>query len=370
MQVLLFVQTIEKDNTMSISREQLLQEIESVRPGLSPKEIVEQSNCFVFRNGEVQSYNDEIACRHKCCLKVTGAVEAGPFLEILSKLHDDALTPIVKDGELRLSGKRGKTGLRLEQEILLGIENIEQPKKWTKLPAEFADAVMLTHSCASQDESQPSLGCIHIHPEWIEACDNLQIARYRMATGIKDPILVRSNSLKHIVGMDMTEWSRTETWLHFRNGSGLILSCRRYMEEYDDLDPLLKVKGTPTTLPKGLVEAAQRCNVFSSQNDRDEVLVEMRPGKLRIKGQGVNGWYSEVKQLKYSGKPLAFLIEPKLLIELVTRYNDCEVTADRLKVDGGKYLYITCLGDPNDVGSAASENGETAEASGSGDESE
>lgn len=332
-----------------INRDELLQQLETVQPGLSPKEIVEQSNAFVFRDGEVQTFNDECACRAKCSLDITGAVQAKSVLEILHKMKEDTLDTVVRDNELIFTGKRRQLGLRLEQEILLKIDSIEQPTTWKKLPEDFIEAITLTHSCASRDESQPALGCVHVHPQWIEACNNIQLARFTIKTGLKEPILVRWDSLKHVINLDISEWARTETWLHFRNGSGLVLSCRRYMDDYPDLSPLLEVEGEQTTLPKGLGDAADRASVFSAENDRNEVLVELRPGKLRVRGQGITGWYTEVKDLKYSGSPISFLIDPKLLTELTAKHHECEMTADRLKVNGAKWTYVTCLGRPEDV---------------------
>ena len=63
---------------MKINREELLNQLESVLPGLSTREIIEQSSCFVFMNKEVITYNDEISCSHKSRLDIEGAIVATP----------------------------------------------------------------------------------------------------------------------------------------------------------------------------------------------------------------------------------------------------------------------------------------------------
>jgi hypothetical protein len=73
-------------------------------------------------------------------------------------------------------------------------------------------------------------------------------------------------------------------------------------------------------------------------------MVELRPNKLRIKGEGASGWYREVKKLKYSGEPLKFRISPKLLIAISQKHNEAMISSDRLMVNGGKFQFVTCLG--------------------------
>jgi hypothetical protein len=51
--------------------EQLLGELEMVRPGLSTKGG-EQSNYFIFKNGKVMTYNGSVACISECCLDIEG----------------------------------------------------------------------------------------------------------------------------------------------------------------------------------------------------------------------------------------------------------------------------------------------------------
>jgi hypothetical protein len=96
---------------------------------------------------------------------------------------------------------------------------------------------------------------------------------------------------------------------------------------------------------KGLKEAAERAEVFSIENpEDDQVTIRLHPGKLKITGRGASGWFSEFKKIRYKGAPVSFTIAPKLLMELVTRHNECEITKKRLKVNGGKFTYVTVLG--------------------------
>lgn len=341
-----------KRNVPNVNREELLNQLESIKPGLSPKDIIEQSSCFVFKEGNVMTYNDEVACTIKSCLKIDGAVVAEPLIAILRKLPADTLEIDVVENELIIQAKRRKSGLRMEQMILLPIDNVEKPMKWVKLPEDFTEAIEIVSQCAGTDETNFALTCVHVHPEYVEACDNYQLSRFPMKTGIKKASLVRQSSIKNIIDLGMIEFSESDTWVHFRNSGGLVLSCRRHLEEYISLDALLECDGSPTVIPKGLSDAAERADVFSSENaDNNQVTVDLSPkngGQLRITGQGASGWYKETKKLKYTGEPMRFRIAPKLLMEISKRHNECEIAADRLKIDGGKFTYVTCLGKADD----------------------
>lgn len=332
---------------MKVDREELLRKLEAVAPGLSAKEAVEQSSCFVFMDGRVITFNDEIACSIACDLALKGAIVAMPLLNLLTKLVEKEIDITEKEGgaELLVKGKGRRAGITLEAEIALPIGAVDMPDSWNKLDPEFADAVGVVQQCASKDANNFHLTCIHITPDYVEACDNFQLARYPVQTGVGESCLVKRDSLKHVTGLGMTEISETKTWLHFRNPVGLILSVRREVLDYEDLGPILDMEGVPTTLPGGLAEAVEKAEIFSAENSENNVvLVELKNDQLRIKGVGVTGWYEERKSVKYEGDPISFSISPKLLVDVTARTNDCFITAGRLKISNGKFEYVTCLG--------------------------
>ena len=337
---------------MRVGREELLRVLESASMGLASREILEQSTCLVFtQDGRVVSFNDEVSASRQSPLNgVAGAVKAKPLLELLSKLSEDELDVDQVGGELQVKGKRRKAGIRMEAEVMLPIETVDVPEVWRDLPTTFGEAVSIVHSCASAEESQFVLTCVHIHPEWMEACDKFQIARYPMETGVQESVLVRASSLKKILGLDMTEVSETGSWIHFRNPAGLVVSCRRYLDEYSQLDKFLSKEGTtPFSLPGGLEEALEKAQIFSAENiSGNRVLVDMRSDRIVFEGQGSSGWYKEMKKITYTGEPLSFLIAPKLLLEVSKKSNECAVAAGRLFIDSGKFRYVTCTVLPED----------------------
>lgn len=334
----------------TVNREEFLQQLESVQPGLSAREIIEQSACFVFNKGKVMTYNDEISCRRVCAVDFTGAVKAEPLLALLRKLGEDEVDVTLEGEEIIVQGKRRKAGIRCEATITLPVKLVEKPEEWQKLAEGWLDAVKMAHPCVSHDQQKFKYTCIHLHPAHIEASDGFQVMRIKIVSGVKASTLVRADSLKHIVGLGVTEMSETETWLHFRNATGLTFSCRRFIEDYRDMLPLLKMKGHAINLPKGLGDAADRANVFSAEtSNENQVRVSLRDGVARVKGTGASGWYHEDKKVKYDGPPLEFLIAPALLMQIVEQHNEAEIVEGKLKIDGGHWRYVTVLGQVADA---------------------
>ncbi len=328
---------------MRVKRTDVLKQLEAVTPGLAKKEIIEQSHCFVFLDGRVVTFNDETAVSVKTDLDLTGAVVAEPLLALLRKLDDEELDVEVVDGELLVRGKKKRSGIRMESTVTLPVEGIETPEEWYKLPEGFLQAVGIVQSCVSRDASQFILTCIHIHPDWIEATDTFQIARYCLKTGVQTPLLIRQAALKNVVGVDVTEFSVTENWFHFRNPLGLMLSCRRNTGKYPALSQYLQVEGVKIELPTGIDSVIDKAQIFSAGDDYNLITVELRSGKIKITSQGSDGWYGEVVEAKYAGDEIKFRIVPMLLTEIVRKAKECMISQGKLLVDAGKWVYCTCL---------------------------
>lgn len=331
---------------MRISRELFLHNLESVHPGLDKRETIQQSDCFIFQESQVMTFNDEVACRGQSGLDAsfTGAVPAEKLLEVLRGLKEEEVDIQVSRGHLRILGKGRRSKLRMTEDIVLDVNTIEKPTQWKPLHESFGEAIGLVQYCASTDKDQFAVNCVHLTPDYIEACSSYQLCRWEQLTGLTQEALVRRTAIKHIVTLGMVEVAEGEAWIHFRNASGLLLSCRRYLESYPELNKIIEVKGKATPLPKGIAEAASMASIFSSEDKDDNYLdVWLKPGKLRLKGYGITGEHEEIKKINYKGPKLHFRIAPDVLIGIIKRYSECIITPERLAVFSGSCRYVACL---------------------------
>lgn len=332
---------------VKINLEDFVRKLKEVEAGLSSREILDQSNCFVFPgDGTVCTFNDEIACRNKVALpkQFRGAIQAPKLTELLGEVKQTEVKVQMVGGEFVVTGKGESFGVRMEADVLLPIDSIEAPDDWQEIHEDFSDAVGIVQECASKDANSV-FSSLHIHPKWIEACDNFQMTRYWMATGFKHPVMVKKNSLKHVSSFDLTEFSESDSWVHFRNPNGLTLSCRRYTGKFPKLSTYLQVEGEPAVLPSALGEAMKKANIVTKENEEsDQVRIEIRPGIMRVFGTGPSAWYKAKRKMKYTGRAMSFLVAPKLMQELVRRHTKCEISKDhKLKVNGGKFVYVCSL---------------------------
>ena len=331
---------------MKVQREQLLNHLESVSAGLATKDIVEQSSCFVFLGGRIFTFNDELSCSIQSPIKIKGAIAAKPILELLSKMKEDEIDVSQNYGNMIIRGISKMAKFNMQSKISLPINEMEIPTNWIPLNPEFSEAVDIVQTTAARGVNASfNLTCIHITPKLIESCDNHQATRYPLDTGIKKDVLIRQPSIKHVAHLGMNEVSCGENWLHFRNPSvsDLVLSCR-YTEQvdYQDLNAIFEVEGIPATLPSGLEEAADKAQIFTQEQITEVVTVQIQNGELILKGVGTSGEYVEKKKVKFKGD-VTFCISPKLLSEIVNRANDCLISEKQLKVDTGKFIYVTSL---------------------------
>ena len=332
---------------MKIEREHLLNLLRMLTPGLASRAIIEQSGDFVFESGRVHSFNDEVVCSVDSPIDVTMAVPSGPLLGLLEKMPDKEVEVTLEDSKLLIRGKQRRGTIRVSNDIILPINEVEQPDKWTKMPKDLTEAIRIGGMCSGTDASQAVLTCVHIHPERVESCDNFQLCRYPIKTGVKESVLVRYSSLTPMFSIPMTAIAVTPSWLYFKNDSGLTMGFRRLVEQYpgDDIGEVLSFTGSPAKFPDSAGDVLARCEVFSKENlDANLVTVVLKSGKVSLIGRGPSGWYEERLKAGYSGPDASFSIRPSLLVELMKKADVCQVSDGKLKVETDQMSYVVCTG--------------------------
>lgn len=348
----------EKSMGHKINRDEFLNVLGRVSPGISKKGTVEQSSCFVFDQGWLSTFNDEICCRTESGLPdtITAAVHAEELLRWVENVNDDELEVWVDGSLFRIRAGRKKTGIRMESEIVLPIDEVSLPEEWFPLPAEFTDGVRQVKGAAGSSVDEFMVRCIHVHPNYVEACDRNQFIRYELKTGVSRSFLVQAASLANIVSLDLTLIGETPDWVHFRN-QRLIFSVRQHLEDYptDNItEALKKFNGLPCKLPKGAEVAARLGAIFAGDDKDSRVTVQLKDNQMVVRGQGPRGWSEVPLDMNYTGSDVAFRIAPSHLGQIVDDYEECEISERRLRVSGERWVYLTRLGDPATVESTAS----------------
>jgi DNA polymerase III sliding clamp (beta) subunit (PCNA family) len=329
---------------MKVNRAELLQCLEVTQPGLSPKELIQQSSCFVFRGGRVYTFNEETSCRAPTPLPkdFEVAVPGNKLLAVLRAVRDDEVVLELKGDRLLVKGKR-RAEINAQTEIVLPYNEVDRPGEWTALNPDFAEAVQMVESCV-EDNNDSKLRFVHVHPEYVEGCDNFQMARYFLETGVEQSAFVRRQGLKAAVALGVTSFSDCENWIHFRCARSII-SCRKWQEDYPDYESHFDFEGLKVALPKAVGEAAAYAEIFAQEiKDDPQVTVEIEKGWLRVLGEGVTGRAWEPLRINYDGPSTGFRIDPKLLASIVEKHQNCEIGNGKLRAEGRCWKYCTVLG--------------------------
>jgi len=288
------------------------------------------------------AFDDKIFCRRECPLPIEGAIQGASLLALLKKLKAEEIDITQGDGEILLKSKQKKTGIRTYQKIVMPISAIELPEmEFADLPTKFSEAAAFLPKCAAGDES--ILSAVRLSPDFMEACDKAQFARWYLPMNITDDILIEPESLSLIAQSEMERISVGQSWIHFRNDE-LSISCHRLAGKYPDLEELTKVTGEEITFPREILESIRTAEVFTKDRlGADKILIELKAGKARVTGEGARGWHKEIKKVEYSGPDIAFRASADVLQTLISKRNSCEVSADRLKIEEDHLIFVSCL---------------------------
>ena len=333
---------------MIIAREKLLAALAAVEPGLADRDIVDQSTCYVFSGKHVCTYNGEVVCRMPIPAGLHGAVPAAAFQKLLLKYTVPKLS--IQCGKTRIqvaSKTQGTATIVYDTEIKLPTKSIALPKQWHKVPPSFSGALMDALSCVSKDESKFVLTCVNVAPTHVEGCNNYQACRCQCKVPVRKSLLLRGSAAQDVAKAAMVAMGETKTGVHFKNADGLILSCRKYDDDYHNLDPIVKLEGHRFALPSKLKGACDRAAVFAAEDGGQvTVKVAMANSKVTISGEGKSGTFTEQEPCKYKGSPVEFLVSPSVLKRIIDEKGATYLAGFKVMAKTKSLIFASALSSP------------------------
>ena len=328
-----------------------VQELEAalaiVKPGLSNKDIIEQTTSFAFMGDRVVTYNDEISISHPVPgMELNGAVEATELYSFLGKIKKKEVNLEVTKNELLITSGRTQAGLRLESEIKLPLEELGKISKWKKLPESFSKNLQFAAMACGNDMSRALLTCVHVAPETFTGSDGYSILRIKSdeETPLTD-VLIPATISNEIAKMEPTHLTTTDGWIHFKNTANTIFSCRVFSDTYPDVSPHMKVKGQEIPLPVNIEDMVDKAMVFAKRAHflDEELLLKVSSGKMTVESKSATGsWFSDSAKIKYDGEERDISIVPQLLKKMI-KNDKFIVSSSQLKFSGEGWEYTTQL---------------------------
>lgn len=331
----------------TIKRTELKEALETVKPGLASKEIIEQSTSFAFMGDKVVTYNDKISMSHPVKgLDITGAVKADEMYQLLSKLKADEMSLEVQDNEITIKAGKSTAGLMLAGEITLPLDQIDEIDKMLPIPDGFLEGIRLAVQSCARDMSREILTCIEVKGDKLNSSDGMRLSVVELAKAMPvDTFLLPADVVPLVLQMKASQIALTEGWVHFGNAAGTMLSARIFADSFPDVSKLLQIiYAVEITLPEGLLEMMDRAAVFSKRDHYldERVVIQIEPKKIRIKGESETGWYKEVAKCAYDGDVITFDMVPFLFKDILGKVNTCKYSKEQgiLKFESKEWQYI------------------------------
>ena len=340
---------------MKVNREKLREVLAKVQPGLAGKtEVIEQSQSFVFTDGRVMTFNDEIAVSAPLASGITGAVKGDELLKLLNKVTDEVLELEAGEEELLFKGKKLRAGIRMETEITLPLEEIKPPpsEEFITLPETFSEGLRFCMFSASTDRDKQVLCCLKVEGQYILSCDNFRLTRYDMgkkgADAFQESALIPARAAQQLIGYKPTSYGRSPGWLHFQTEGGVIFSCRTIGDDYPKVEKLLVVEGDTLELPPDMKDILNRAEIFAkgemTADSRIEIAIE--DDKMMITGRGDYGWLKEKARVKHGKGSAKFEVHPQFLTDILDLLHTVTIggtETPRLKMEGENFIHVASL---------------------------
>lgn len=310
-----------------MERKALLNILEKASPGLADKEIIEQSDHFIFSKGYLYTYNDEIFVRVPCPdlkLKKSVCVPAREVRNLLAKMTDKEITFSLTAEELVIKGKRKKAGILIQKKISLPIKKINIPDEWKTLPTGILEAIEVCLPSCGTDMTELLFTCVCIHKDKVMST-NSEIMAVVDVHGKSKDFLIQSTNAAHLPKYNFSHYQVKKGWIFFKDDeTGLVFGSRTIKGEYP-ISNLIKLRKTirrnpkrkVIVLPKQIKDTLERSTIFTSNMAEDvsaeSIKITLEKGTISIKGRGIKGWYEETSKIKYKGPTMFFSINPNYL---------------------------------------------------------
>jgi hypothetical protein len=332
-----------------MKKQDLLNVLERVKPGLAQKDMIEQATSFAFMGNRVVTFNDEISISHQITdLDITGAIKAEELYKFLSKIKTDDIDLTIQDNEMLIKSGKAKVGLTIQSEINLPLSELGEVGNWKKIPEDFFSTLEIVRFCCSKDMSRPKLTCINVRKDGLmESCDNFRAIRFQMKTKCPYSFLLPASSASVLLGYPSTLIATSPGWVHFADqDKTIVFSCRIYSEEYNDLEAnFVLPKSIPFTFPAESLEILERAQIFAKGDifldQQVDVSAEGRRLFFRVKKAG--SWFEEWAKIDTT-PPFATSVHPQFLRDILKLTRVCEIVpGQKMKFTGENWEHVAAM---------------------------
>jgi DNA polymerase III sliding clamp (beta) subunit (PCNA family) len=218
---------------MEVNREDLVDVLNLVRPGLSQKEVIEQSNHFIFNKDEILAYNDELLISYPFDIELQCTVDASLFLKLISRMTSENVSIELKKEKLEVWNAKTSAHIPIvqESEIFEYIQNVTEglsKADWHRLSQDFIDGLRLCAFSAGTDRTKGTMTCVRVEGEDIMSADGARASWYKTDKAVDEDFYIEAALIEELSKYeDVSSYTLSKAWAHFKSESGVTFSARR-----------------------------------------------------------------------------------------------------------------------------------------------
>src|SRR3990167_7230607 len=245
---------------MIVGIKQLLEKLDTCRPGLAKREIIEEAVRFIFTGENITTFNDEIAIIAPYPTDFHCSVNGDELYKVLAGIREDEVDITIQDNQLLIKSKRTKAGLstiigekeRVDSLIKKLQEATIEKGFWRRLPKDFIEGITLCMFNASKDMTTGVRCCVAAKDDKIYSTDSIRISRYIMDNTVKEMLIPARNAVE-LVKYPIKKYGKSEGWLHFLTDDNIMFNCRMMVGEYPYIiDRFFREPVEPFNMPEEL----------------------------------------------------------------------------------------------------------------------
>lgn len=329
---------------MTIDRKEFLKALKEAMPGIDSGNVVlEGADTFIFNNGFIHSFNDNISVsipfeiKNKNNELVNGNLKGKDLYDLLNRYHGDKIKLIPKNDIWIFQSENARAELTLlNNNISEQIANlIDKKMKWQTLPSNFIEAI----SICQFSKNKSVLAGIFINDNIVNSTDEIRINWYEMKESINGTFWLSDNAIKELIKLtNPKEYCISDSWVHFRTENKTIFSCKRLTDDKYPIDKMRDLveshkkekNDLSNKLPEALMDAVNRAAALSQNIDNfDTIRLTFNKDFIEVFSQRTSGKYTENVALE---KPFKNDFEP------ISIYVDYAMIENGLKYSKSFYL--------------------------------
>jgi len=314
---------------MIVDRKALLNSIAKALPGVETGNVIlEGADTFIFAEGFVYSYNDNISVSSKLlgeAANLNGSVKAKDFYDLINRFTDDELKIMNKEGKWIIRSGSAKAEL-----VLLKSSTVDYIKKmipteleWVDLPQNFISSVKL---CLFTN-NHSSLSGIFILKDVILSTDEMRINYVKLTSSLKENVWLSDKSIVELIKLDgIKKYASSDRWIHFLSEDGTIFSCKKLnakMYPFNEIMELVNSHKKEETdvegkVPENLIFALNRASALAMDLESfSAVKLTFSPSGIIVYSERSSGKFTEHvswdSEFKKEFEPLSIYVDSMMM---------------------------------------------------------